>query len=71
MCRIIKIPKKLKQIAEQITKNAEKQRKLNTELNKLLEEMGVDLGDRWLLEPIAALEGDCSTDLLYDYLEEL
>ena len=67
----MKIPKRVKQVAEQITKNAEKQRKLNAELNKLLEKMGVDLGDRWLLEPIAALEGDCSTDLLFDYLEEL
>lgn len=67
----MKIPKRVKQVAEQIAKNAEKQRKLNTELNKLLEEIGVDLGDCQLLEPIAALEGDCSTDLLYDYLEEL
>lgn len=67
----MKIPKRVKQIAEQITRNAEKQRRLNAELNNLLEKMGVDLGDDCLLEPIAALEGDCATDLLYAYLEEL
>lgn len=67
----MKIPKRVKQIAEQITRNAEKQRRLNAELNNILEKMGVDLGDYRLLEPIAALEGDCATDLLYAYLEEL
>lgn len=67
----MKIPKRVKQTVEQIARNAEKQRRLNAELNNLLEEMGVDLGDCRLLEPIAALEGDCATNLLYAYLEEL
>ncbi len=67
----MKIPKRLKQVAAQIVNNARKQRRLNAELNQLLEDMGVDLGNDSLLEPIASLEGDCTSQLLYEYLEDL
>lgn len=65
----MKIPKRVKQVAEQIARNAQKQRRLNSELNTLLEDMGVDIDDA--LEVIGYLEGDCATDHLYNYLEEL
>lgn len=67
----MKIPKRLRQVAEQIARNAERQRRLNAELNNLLENMGVDLGNEDLTDPIAYLEGDCSPQPLFDYLEEL
>ncbi len=67
----MKIPIRLKQVAEQIVNNARRQRRLNAELNQLLENMGVDLGDDSILEPIASLEGDCTPQLLYEYLEGL
>lgn len=67
----MKIPKRVRQVANQIVKNAKKQRELNRELTSLLEDMGVDLGDRWIEEPLAFLEGDCDSQELFDYLEEL
>ena len=67
----MRIPKRLRQVAEMIAKNAEKQRRLNCELNTLLENMGIDIGNEDLTDPISYLEGDCSAQPLFDYLEEI
>ena len=49
----MKVSQKVKDIANCIAKNAEKQRKLNLKLNTELEKMGVDLGDDRIIEVIA------------------
>ena len=67
----MKVSQKVKDIANCIAKNAEKQRELNLKLNTELEKMGVDLGDDRIIEVIAYLEGDCSADDIIWYLEEL
>lgn len=64
----MKVPKRVKEIADQIAKNAEKQRRLNTELAMLLEKMGVADNDD-LVRAIAHLECDCDTKSFIDYLE--
>lgn len=65
----MKITKKVINIANQIAKNAKRQRELNARLNGELIKMGVDLNDGRIVELIAYLEGDCSTQPLIDYLE--
>lgn len=65
----MKVTKRLINIANQIEKNAEKQRLLNKQLNAELERMGVDTDDDRITEVIAYLEGDCTAQPLIDYLE--
>lgn len=67
----MKVPKNVIQLVERIAKNAREQRKLNSALNIRLEELGVDIDDKNLVECIAYLEGDCSASELIKYLEEL
>ena len=66
----MKVSQKVKDIANRIAKNAEKQKELNLKLNTELEKMGVDLGDD-RIEVIDYLEVDCSEDELIGYLDEL
>lgn len=67
----MKVPQKVIDIANRIAKNAKKQRELNSELNTELTKMGVDLDNEHITEVFAYLEGDCSSDELIGYLEEL
>lgn len=70
----MKIPKRLKQVAEQIAKTAEKQKRLNRELSEMLDNLGVDtsgLSGDGFFSAIGYLEGDCDPQPLFDYLEEL
>ena len=48
----MKVSQKVKDIANRIAKNAEKQKELNLKLNTELEKMGVDLGDDRIIEVI-------------------
>lgn len=65
----MKVTKRLINIANQIARNAERQRELNARLNDELEKMGVDTDDDRITEVIAYLEGDCTAQPLIDYLE--
>lgn len=65
----MKVTKRLINIANQIARNAERQRKLNKQLNAELEKMGVDMDTEEHLEAIAHLECDCDAQSFIEYLE--
>ena len=65
----MKVTQKVINIANQIAKNAERQRKLNAQLNVELEKMGVDMDTEEHREAIAHLECDCDAQSFIEYLE--
>lgn len=65
----MKVTKRVIGIANQIAQNAEKQRKLNRQLNAELEKMGVNMDTEEHREAIACLECDCDAQSFIEYLE--
>ena len=70
----MKVPQKVKNKALQIARHAQKQRELNIELSKMLDELGVDTSGAKgseFFDVIGYLEGDCDPQPLLQYLESL
>lgn len=65
----MKVTQKVINIANQIAKNTERQRKLNAQLNVELEKMGVDYRTDDFALIFSYLENDCDAKLFFKYLE--
>lgn len=65
----MKVTKKVINIANQIAKNTEKQRKLNAQLNAELDKMGLDYQTDDFALIFFYLENDCNAKLFIKYLE--
>lgn len=65
----MKVTQKVINIANQIAKNTEKQRKLNAQLNAELDKMGLDYQTDDFALIFSCLENDCNAKLFIKYLE--
>ena len=67
----MKVPNKVKQIAERIAKIGIERRELCSVLIAELEKLGIDTEDKYFVDSVwSYLEGDCSTRNLIQYLED-